>query len=285
MELGTVRWPRASRGIDPVSRYYLDTSAQIERNGGSNERRRLLKQHLQGERHSTSTQVLREWNRIVLSSCVALREALAASEDWTGVVNHMAKGWGRAAARHWQVTHWITDSDKTDFAVVEKRLDDFQRIRQRAMFRALIDTVRDGTNCDVARRGTRMRDGKWHYRPTCTKTDDICDQPSFLKANMDRARNAAAALETSNRKPDAKMGKKATHALNAIDMGGTKGEACHGAGGIGGDIAIALECAEDEILLTTDASFDLICPALGLQHMRLGFTEPSGEVGDGAATP
>jgi hypothetical protein len=208
---------------------------------------------------------------------VALREALAVSKDWTGVVNHMTKGWGREAARHWQVTHWITGSDMTDFAIVEKRLDDFQRVRQRAMFRASIDIVRDGTNCDVTRRLARERDGKWHYRPTCKKDDDICDQANFLKANMDGARKAAAALETSDRKPDAKMGKKATHALNAIDADGTKGEACHGAGGIGGDIAIALECAADEILITTDASFALICPALGLQHVRVGAVEPSAE--------
>ena len=39
-----------------------------------------------------------------------------------------------------------------------------------------------------------------------------------------------------------------------------------------GDVSIAVECARDEVLLTTDRSFDTICPALGLTHLRLAAT-------------
>jgi hypothetical protein len=241
----------------------------MERTGGSTERRAYLKSALRGGGHSTSTQVLREWNRIVFNTCIALRGALTTASDWTDVVNRLTRGWGRDASRHWQVTHWITASDTTDFRVVEKRLDDFQRIRARVLFRASIETVRDGTNCDVARRRPREASDGWHYRATCRKDDDICDQPAFLKGQMERARKAATALESSERKHDAKMGKRANHSLDAIDSNGTKGEACHGAGGIGGDIAIALECATDEVLLTTDASFELICPAIDIQYERM----------------
>ena len=224
---------------------------------------------MRGGGHATSTQAEREWNRIVYSVCVGLRNALATSTDWTDVVGKLAKGYGRAAARAMQVTHWITGSDATDFHIVAKRLEDFQRIRARVLFTAGISTIRDGTNCDVARRRPRFRAGKWRYEPQCRKTQDICDQPAFLAARRERAEKAARALLDSRRKGDRKMGEKALAALGDNDPAATKGRACHGDGGIGGDIAIALECEEDEILLTTDESFDFICPSLGLTHLRL----------------
>ena len=198
-----------------------------------------------------------------------MRNALATSTDWTDVVRQLASGYGRAAARAMQVTHWITGSDSTDFGIVSKRLDDFQRIRARVYFKAGIDLVRDGTNCDVARRRPRSRAGKWHYQPQCKKTDDICDQPAFLAARRERAGKAARALKASKRKGDRKMGANAIAALEDGRPESTKGKVCHADKGIGGDIAIALECDADEVLLTTDESFDFICPALGLEHLRV----------------
>jgi hypothetical protein len=219
--------------------------------------------------HSTSTQVEREWNRIVYTVCVALRNALAASDDWTDVVKKLSLGYGRTAARAMQVTHWITGSDTTDFEIVSKRLEDFQRIRFRVMFHAGIGTVRDGTNCDVARRRPRLTSSGWEYNPQCRKTDDICDQPAFLAACRQRAERAALALQASKRKADRKMGEGAITALQSPSVGATKGKACHADRGLGGDIIIALECAEDETLVTTDESFDFICPAIGIKHVRL----------------
>jgi hypothetical protein len=83
---------------------------------------------------------------------------------------------------------------------------------------------------------------------------------------LKRAIAAAIALESSDRDNDKKMGKKARLALANDHRDATKGAACHGLNGIGGDICIALECAEDETLITTDKSFDLICPAIGRKH-------------------
>lgn len=167
------------------------------------------------------------------------------------------------------VTDWITRNDTSNLQVIEMRARDFQRVRARAMFRTQIDTIRDGTQCEVARRRPHPSSKGWQYRATCRKTEDICSQPDFLKRNIARARQAAKALTTSSRADDAKMGKQALQALEGIDSRATKGKACHGALGIGGDICIALECEPAEILLTTDASFDLICPALGLSHKRI----------------
>jgi hypothetical protein len=260
---------RAPRGLTAIPGYYLDTSAQIARRVGSTETRIRLKTTLQGGGHATSTQVLREWNRICLGTCATLLNEIRTAKDWADVVHRMTKGYGRAPSRNWLITNLISEPDTTDLEEIEMRAEDFHRARAGALFKVGVDTIRDGTQCEVATRRPGFGGGKWNYRATCRKDENICVQPQFLTGNLNRALAAARALETSNRDADKKMGKKARLALENQSDDSTKGAACHGANGIGGDICIALECASDETLLTTDQSFDLICPALGIEHQRL----------------
>jgi hypothetical protein len=255
--------------VNSPIRYYLDTSAQIERFGGSREKRAKLKTLLAAGRNATSSQVLREWNRIVLGACVALRNALADAKSWSDVVPALRKGFGRAPLHHWMVADWITRNDTRNLALIDMRAKDFQRVRARVMFHNGIEVVRDGTDCPVARRQPNPSAKGWRYRPTCKKTEEICTQPDFLGSNIDRARAAATALVGSSRSNDSKMGKAALKALDGVGDGATKGKACHDHMGIGGDICIALECGANEVLVATDASFDLICPAIEVQHKRL----------------
>jgi hypothetical protein len=244
-------------------RYYLDTSIQIERNGGL--KRREIAERLSHASHATSTQVEREWNRFVFEGAVELRNALARSENRQDIVSNMRRGYGRKPSRNWQFVEWVM-GDESDLRVVEKRLADFLRIRARAMFRARIDTIRDGTVCGVIGRRPYQRSGDWRYDAMCTKKEEICRQPDFLSKNVDRTRAAAKALEGSAQAEHRKMGRTASAALADSAQNATKGKACHGAGGIGGDICIALECAQGEILLATDASFEHICPAIGVEY-------------------
>jgi hypothetical protein len=245
--------------------YYLDTSAQVERFGGT--KRREFKALLLAGGHSTSTQVLREWNLYALESCTALLNSLRAAENRADVVADLSKGFGRAASRHWVVAEWVMAAE-TDLRVIEMRARDFLRVRARAAFRAGVATVRDGTACGVAKRraaeNTRTREFKYDFR--CKKTDEICHQPAFFQQDLERARAAARALAESKREQDAEMGKKAMAILDQPAGPDYKGKACWAAKGLGGDICIALECAADEMLVTTDSSFELICPAIGRSH-------------------
>jgi len=241
---------------------------QIGRRVGSTETRIQLKTTLQGGGHATSTQVLREWNRICLGTCATLLNEIRTAKDWADVVHRMTKGYGRAPSRNWLVTNLISQPDTANLEEIEMRAEDFHRARAGALFKVGIDTIRDGTQCEVARRRPEFRSGTWSYRATCRKEENICVQPQFLAANLNRALAAARALETSGRDADKKMGKKARLALEDKRDDSTKGVACHGSNGIGGDICIALECESDETLITTDQSFDLICPALGVTHER-----------------
>jgi hypothetical protein len=253
----------------PIDRWYFDTSAQIERHGGTRETRQRLKELVRGARVATSTQVLREWNRIVFDSCVAVRNALGNAQEWRDVVPQLRRDFGRKPSHHWMVSEWIHQGDTRDLRLVSMRAKDFQRIRGRVMFNAGLDEIRDGTNCPISRRKPIPTSKGWRYKSTCKKTESICDQPDFLRQELNRAKAASTALAESTRPEDARMGREALRALNELESGGTKGKACHGNRGLGGDIGIALECAPDETLIATDASFDLICPAIGLKNLHV----------------
>jgi hypothetical protein len=271
LELGSVGrfGSPASVSANTGPHYYFDTSAQLDRHCGEARIRRALKKlAMDSGGVATSTQVEREWNRIVLGALAALSRALRTAEDYTDVVRTLSKGYGRKPSQRWQVLNLITENKTADLDEVAARLQDYRRIRARAMWRTGLREVRDGTKCGVARRRLEYDGGRWAYHDTCRKIEEICDQPAFLEENRDRAEAAARALLDSDREGDRKMGKKALNALSDEDRRSTKGAACHGGGGIGGDICIALECEEHEVLVSTDASFDLICPALGLKRQN-----------------
>ena len=249
------------------SPYYLDTSVQIGRYGGM--KRRELKAILREGNHSTSTQVHREWNLYTLESCAAILNALPFCNDRQDLIAHLNRGYGRTPSRHWTVCEWIAATN-SDLRVIELRARTFLRVGARAAFRAGVTTIRDGTECGVARRGaTRDSRSKLAYDFRRKKTDSICVQPSFFTGQRGRAIAAAKALQKSSRSEDATMGEDAERLLSRPPGADYKGKACWGARGLGGDICIALECAKTETLLTIDESFDLICPAIGINHKRL----------------
>jgi len=70
------------------------------------------------------------------------------------------------------------------------------------------------------------------------------------------------------------MGRKALEIMHSSNRLDRKGKNCFGAKGLGGDISIALECRDDEILLTTDESFERIGPAIGIHVYRIEPTPP-----------
>jgi hypothetical protein len=248
--------------------YYLDTSAQIGRRSGRSQRQ--LKALLADGGHSTSSLVLREWNRIVFGAVTKLRNALERHDDWQAVVDELTNEWGdRGVSHNWIVLSWLEGRDGANRALIEMRIERFERSQLDEMFHNGVAVVRDQTCCGVARRRPTFAGGQWKYNPMCRKTDDICCQPSFFEAQRERAESAAVALTSSTRERDEAMGKRALGTLSDTKANATKGRNCHDGNGLGGDIGIALECGEEEILVTTDHSFDLICPAIDIRHERI----------------
>ncbi len=231
-----------------------------------------MKTLLQEGGHATSTQVLREWNSITLGACSKLLNVLQHATSRKDVQAKMAAGsFGGDVKRNWMITEWLMGED-TDLRAVELRARRFLRVDADVAFHEGIDTVRDGTKCQVARRESThdLVSDKWDHNKRCLKTENICAQHAFFDEQLDRAKAAAQALETSSRKADKEMGKSASGILKRMPTSDSKGKACWGARGLGGDILIALECAADETLVATDASFDLICPAIDIEHRGPG---------------
>lgn len=131
-----------------------------------------------------------------------------------------------------------------------------------------------GSECGLAANEARRdKNGQWTFghpktgSEWCKKTDSICRQDEDLEGKKPELLLAADALEAST--PHRQFGKAARGA--AKDRTARKGKACFSKLG---DVSIALECAEDEVVLTTDRSFEVMAPALGFGVERFDATIP-----------
>ncbi len=251
-----------------MPRFFLDTSAHIERNWGRADARDRLSGLLSNDRHATSTHVQREWKGIVEASTVAILNEVREARDRPDLVARLKRGFGRTPVHRWMVFEAIVGS-ASDLGEIELRAQTFLRSRSIALFMAGLDEVRDGSECQLAREQAKQtRRGDWELKTQCRKHECQCRQEHFLAAQANRVGLAATALTQSSRSDDRKMGRAAQQNMASGDPLDRKGKKCWGKGGLGGDISIALECRSDETVLTSDSSFDLIAPAVGVQHHR-----------------
>lgn len=252
-------------------RYYLDTTAHLERWAGEPAVRAELSRLLSDRQHATSTHVNREWKRIVDGGCATILNTLRdAGGDLQILSARLRSGFGRTPAQSALVLDLVTKGQPVD-TTVDIRARQFLRVLSRKMFETQIDEVRDSSECGLARNEVfRDRTGKHVLVDRCKKTDAICRQDQFLEERRPDADKAAAALAGAARRPaDKNMGKlMASMIAKPPDR---KGKNCYAHTG---DISIALECSSDEVLLTSDQSFDTICPALRRRHHRFASTRP-----------
>lgn len=161
-----------------------------------------------------------------------------------------------------------------DVDLMEIRALRLVRYQSDELFHHQIDQVTNGSECGLAENIARRDDkGHWEYvNPVtdsewCKKTDHICRQDDDLGSKLPELHAVAAALDVS---PPYKRTAKAAK-LALVSEADRKGQACFRHLG---DVSIALECDKDETLLTTDASFDVMAPALGIVVERFAATEP-----------
>lgn len=255
--------------------YYLDTSALIESYCGDSRTKKVLAGMLGERSHASSTQVEREWMSNILGACADILNASQGAVDRADVAARLRSGFARAPSRRWMVFEMAASGGDLDEVRAGAR--DLMRVKARAMLRARVDVLRDGSGCPIGKRAARTdRQGRLSYLSTCRKTEQICTQADFLAQEKARALRAAGQLaDSAPRAADRRMGREARRALTSGDPASVKGKACWGSRGLGGDISIALECAENEVLLTSDQSYDTICPALGMSHHRFQSTRIS----------
>jgi hypothetical protein len=256
-----------------VTRYYLDTTAHLERHAGSAEVRHEVSRLLDGEQHATSTHVYREWKRIVDGAATEILNALNSSDEMKDVYARLAQGRGRSPGQRLRVLAMLAGGE-CNTQTLGIRARTFLRSQSRALFEVGLAEIRDGSECGLARELPRLSSGRWELTIMCKKAECECRQPKFLESQSSRAKHAADALDDPNARPaDRKMGRQAKEILESGNPLDRKGKNCWG-GTLGGDISIALECGSEEVLLSTDDSFTFICSGLGLQRHRLSATPP-----------
>lgn len=252
--------------------YYLDTTAHLERYGGEQQVQDAIAAWLGEHQHYTSTHVEREWKRIVYGSTVDILNALPGAQSLADVRARLRQGFGREPAQRWMVYDMVIDDETSSIEELDRRARRFLRTGFHAMFTDRIE-VRDGSRCGIApREAAPGADGRMWFHGTCRKTETICDQLPFLDDRRDNILAAADALERSDRDEHRKLGQKARKLMVELQEAERKGANCYGGKGLGGDISIAVECGRDEVLLTTDHSFEHICPAMGLHFRRFDGT-------------
>lgn len=256
-----------------MTRYYLDTTAHLERHAGDRDRREAVKSRLGDDRHASSTHVLREWRHIVEGAAIDILNALSAGDnDASSLWARLSQGYGRAPGQRLRVLAMLS-GQSLDLDTLRLRAEVFLRSGADELFRHRLDEVRDASECGLAREDASLDShGRWTLRRMCKKTECVCVQPQLLEDRRDDVSAIGAALRNDAR--FRQMGRLAEKVMASQDPLERKGKNCWGAGGVGGDISIALECAPNETLLTTDASFDVIGPELGIQVERIAPTPP-----------
>lgn len=243
---------------------------------GGSEQQEFVRETLGTESHATSTHALREWRHIVEGGAADILNAIRRRPpSLAAVFSALSQGWGRSTGHRLRVLSHISGGETAiDLDLMQIRAGQLLRFGADELFRHQVDDVRDGSECGLARnvvRGDKAGALELVNPVTgsdrCKKTDAICRQADDLEAKKDRLILVAGALSAST--PHRKMAKAASDA--ARDPLLRKGKVCYG---LLGDVSIALEAAADETILTTDRSFDVMGPALGLSVTRFDATEP-----------
>lgn len=138
------------------------------------------------------------------------------------------------------------------------------------MFMHHVDEVRDGSECGLARNEVKMSGGRFVLVERCKRSDQICRQDRFIAQHLEEWEGASRGLIShATRKNDREMGGLGMKIAANPPFG--KGKNCYARSG---DISISCECAAEETLLTTDASFEAIAKERGLNVKRFEGTAP-----------
>ncbi|MGH2943566.1 MAG: hypothetical protein ACRDLN_12420 [Solirubrobacteraceae bacterium] len=186
----------------------------------------------------------------------AILVAVEREADLSAAFARLGNGHGRASAQRWRAAAMVTGST---FDPVEAKIRGRQLLRglEPAISRT-VGTVRTASRCGLALEEPHEISGGWALKSTCTRREGICDHEERIKLDLERWRNASDALANSVREADRKIGSLGQTMASTPSL--RTGVNCYGRTG---DLAIALDCRSDELLVTTDKSFELIGQAMG----------------------
>jgi len=118
--------------------------------------------------------------------------------------------------------------------------------------------VRTPSECPLATAVPVLESG-WQLRTTCKRGEGICARVDRVSADLERWTAGAEALLESDSPEYKRMGRLAVTMANEPDK--RTGKNCYASTG---DLAIALDAHPGDEVVTTDRSFEVLGPAMGL---------------------
>lgn len=240
---------------------FADTTALFEYYAGTqstrSEARRVLRPR---DDVASSDHVEREWKRIIFKTVRDFLDAVETEPDLSAICARMSFGFGREGSQRWRVASLLCGGSDS-LSVTDIRIRGRQLLRGNGsrLFRRCIGDLRTESRCGLARQEPFVgSDGEWQMKITCQRGEGICDQEDRIGRDLARWKAGADALAASTDSRLHNMGKTAqAMAENAkIRTGKNTYERT-------GDLAIALDCRADELLVTTDHSFSVLASAMG----------------------
>lgn len=246
---------------------FADTTALFELRAGTGASRAAAKRVLQPRAETvTSEAVQREWKRIVVGAVGSIVEAVEKEPDLAAVFARLGVGFGaREGFQRWRAAALVTGRSDTFSAQLAK-------VRGRQVLRDVdaalgrsVASVRAPSRCGLAVAQPRQSaESGWTVKDTCKRREGICDHEGRLGRDLARWRKGAHSLAESSDNSLRKMGRTGLTMADEPDK--RTGVNCYGKTG---DLAIALDCQADELLVTTDKSFETMRQAMGFAVQRI----------------
>jgi hypothetical protein len=245
---------------------FADTTALFELSAGTRNSRAAAKQALRPRNEVVSSDhVQREWKRILVAAVGSLIESVEQEPDLGSALARLGVGYGRAGAQRWRAAALIVGGSES-FNATDTRIRGRQQLRTLdSTLRRSVGTLRTSSQCGLAVQQPREKpDRTWTIKDTCKRGEGICDHEDRIGRDAARWTAGAHALVASGNDSLAKLAKTALKMAANPEI--RTGVNCYGRTG---DLAIALDCRRGEVLVTTDASFDTMAPAMGFTVHRL----------------
>jgi hypothetical protein len=209
---------------------------------------------------ATSEHAVREWRRILTSAVGDLLTALEEEPDLPAVLGRVSQGFGREPSQRLRALGLCCGP--LEFNIVEARVRARQvlRVEIGRLVDQIVSEVRAPSACPLATNKPYMQADRWKIDSTCKRGAGICRRVEYLEQESSRWQAGADALAESESPDYRRLGRVGREM--ARDATRRTGKNCYQ---LTGDLAIALDGAAGDEVVTTDRSFTVLGPPMGLQ--------------------